>query len=65
MTLLSIALLRGSIFGAVAGFFAGYLLDVGKLGMLAIRRLSQARTQQHYQLPSAFPAGALTFPPGY
>ena len=39
VTLLSIALLRGSIFGAIAGFFAGYLMDVGKLGMLGFTSL--------------------------
>jgi rod shape-determining protein MreD len=39
VTLLSIALLRGSIFGALAGFFAGYLMDVGKLGVLGFTSL--------------------------
>jgi rod shape-determining protein MreD len=39
VTLISIALLRGSVFGAVAGFYAGYLLDVGKLGILGFTSL--------------------------
>ena len=37
--LLSIALLRGSIFGAVAGFGTGLLLDVATLGTLGITSL--------------------------
>ncbi len=32
--LISVALLRGSIFGAVAGFYAGYLLDTANLDVL-------------------------------
>jgi rod shape-determining protein MreD len=39
VTLISIALLRGSVFGAVAGFYAGYLLDVGRLGVLGFTSL--------------------------
>ena len=38
-TLLSIALLRGSIFGALAGFCAGYLIDTANLGMLGFTSL--------------------------
>ena len=37
--LLSIALLRGSIFGAVAGFMTGLLLDTATLGTLGITSL--------------------------
>jgi rod shape-determining protein MreD len=37
--LLSIALLRGSIFGAVAGFVAGLLLDTAYLGTLGLTSL--------------------------
>src|SRR5216110_1011453 len=39
VTLLSIALLRGSIFGAAAGFGAGFLLDVANLGTLGFTSL--------------------------
>jgi rod shape-determining protein MreD len=39
VVLLSIALLRGSIFGAVAGFGVGLLLDVATLGTLGITAL--------------------------
>jgi rod shape-determining protein MreD len=39
VALVSIALLRGSVFGAVAGFYAGYLLDVGRLGVLGFTSL--------------------------
>ena len=39
VVLLSIALLRGSVFGAVAGFGAGLLLDVGTLGTLGVTSL--------------------------
>jgi rod shape-determining protein MreD len=37
--LLSIALLRGSVFGAVAGFGTGLLLDVATLGTLGVTSL--------------------------
>jgi rod shape-determining protein MreD len=37
--LLVIALLRGSIFGAVAGFWAGFLLDTVYLGTLGVSSL--------------------------
>jgi rod shape-determining protein MreD len=39
VTLLSIALLRGSIFGAIAGFGTGLLIDVATLGTLGITAL--------------------------
>ena len=39
VVLLSIALLRGSVFGAVAGFGAGLLLDVATLGTLGVTSL--------------------------
>ncbi|HEY3207222.1 MAG TPA: rod shape-determining protein MreD [Gaiellaceae bacterium] len=39
VTLLSLALLRGSVFGAVAGFGAGLLLDVAYLGTLGVTSL--------------------------
>lgn len=39
VTLLSIALLRGSVFGAVAGFGVGLLLDVATLGTLGVTSL--------------------------
>jgi rod shape-determining protein MreD len=39
VTLLSIALLRGSIFGAVAGFATGLLLDTATLGTLGFTSL--------------------------
>ena len=39
VALLSIALLRGSIFGAVAGFGTGLLIDVATLGTLGITAL--------------------------
>jgi rod shape-determining protein MreD len=39
VVLLSIALLRGSIFGAAAGFGAGFLLDVANLGTLGFSSL--------------------------
>jgi rod shape-determining protein MreD len=39
VALLSIALLRGSIFGAVAGFLVGLLLDVATLGTLGVTSL--------------------------
>ena len=37
--LLSIALLRGSVFGAVAGFGVGLLLDIATLGTLGVTAL--------------------------
>jgi rod shape-determining protein MreD len=39
VVLLSIALLRGSIFGALAGFGAGLLLDTATLGTLGVTSL--------------------------
>ena len=39
VTLLSIALLRGSIFGAVAGFMTGLLIDTATLGTLGVTSL--------------------------
>jgi rod shape-determining protein MreD len=39
VVLLAIALLRGSIFGAVAGFGAGLMLDVATLGTLGVTSL--------------------------
>jgi rod shape-determining protein MreD len=39
VTLLAIALLRGSIFGAVAGFSTGLLLDTATLGTLGVTSL--------------------------
>src|SRR5438132_14359125 len=39
IALLSIALLRGSVFGAVAGFGTGLLIDVATLGTLGITSL--------------------------
>jgi len=39
VVLLSIALLRGSVFGAVAGFGAGLLVDVANLGTLGFTSL--------------------------
>jgi rod shape-determining protein MreD len=39
VTLLCISLLRGSIFGAVAGFWAGLLLDTATLGTLGFTSL--------------------------
>jgi len=39
VTLLAIALLRGSVFGAVAGFGAGLLLDIANLGTLGFTSL--------------------------
>jgi rod shape-determining protein MreD len=39
VVLLAIALLRGSVFGAVAGFGAGLLLDVATLGTLGVTSL--------------------------
>lgn len=39
VTLLSIALLRGSVFGAVAGFGTGLLIDTATLGTLGVTSL--------------------------
>jgi rod shape-determining protein MreD len=39
VVLLSIALLRGSTFGAIAGFGAGFLVDVANLGTLGFTSL--------------------------
>src|SRR5919204_2043504 len=39
VVLLSVALLRGSIFGAIAGFGAGFLVDVANLGTLGFTSL--------------------------
>jgi rod shape-determining protein MreD len=39
VTLISIALLRGSTFGAVAGFCAGFLIDTSNLGTLGFTSL--------------------------
>ena len=39
VTLVSIALLRGSVFGALAGFFAGLLIDTANLGTLGFTSL--------------------------
>ena len=38
-TLVAIALLRGSVFGAVAGFGAGLLVDTANLGTLGVTSL--------------------------
>jgi rod shape-determining protein MreD len=39
VTLLSLALLRGSVFGAIAGFGIGLLLDIATLGTLGVSAL--------------------------
>lgn len=39
VTLLSLALLRGSVFGAIAGFGTGLLLDTATLGTLGVSAL--------------------------
>jgi rod shape-determining protein MreD len=39
VTLVAIALLRGSVVGAVGGFFAGLLVDTATLGMLGLTSL--------------------------
>jgi rod shape-determining protein MreD len=39
VTLTAVALLRGSIFGAFAGFYAGFLLDTANLGTLGFSSL--------------------------
>ena len=38
VTLVAVALLRGSMFGACGGFFAGLLVDTATLGQLGLRR---------------------------
>lgn len=39
VTLVAVALLRGSLFGAVGGFFAGLLVDTATLGKLGLTSL--------------------------
>lgn len=39
ITVIAVSLLRGAIFGAVAGFCAGFLADTGTLGMLGFTSL--------------------------
>ena len=39
VTLVAVALLRGSMFGAVGGFFAGLLVDTATLGQLGLTSL--------------------------
>ena len=39
VTLVAVALLRGSVFGAVGGFFAGLLVDTATLGTLGLTSL--------------------------
>ena len=39
VTLAAVALLRGAIFGAVAGFYAGFLLDAANLDTLGVSSL--------------------------
>jgi len=39
LTLVAIALLRGSVYGAAAGFFAGLLVDTANLGTLGVTSL--------------------------
>jgi rod shape-determining protein MreD len=39
VTLTAVALLRGSIYGAIAGFYAGFLLDAASLGTLGTSSL--------------------------
>jgi rod shape-determining protein MreD len=39
LTLVAIALLRGSIYGAAAGFFAGFLVDTATLSTLGVTSL--------------------------
>ncbi len=39
VALVSVALLRGSIFGAIAGFWAGFLLDTATLATLGVTAL--------------------------
>ena len=39
VALIAVALLRGSVFGAVAGFCAGFVADTGTFGMLGFTSL--------------------------
>ena len=39
LTLVAVALLRGSIYGAAAGFFAGLIVDTANLGTLGVTSL--------------------------
>lgn len=39
VSLTAVALLRGTIFGALAGFYAGFLLDAANLGILGLSSL--------------------------
>ena len=39
VTVVAVALLRGAVFGAVAGFGAGFLADTGTFGMLGFTSL--------------------------
>lgn len=39
VTLAAVALLRGAVFGAFAGFYAGFLLDTANLGTLGVSSL--------------------------
>lgn len=39
VTLTAVALLRGTVFGALAGFYAGFLLDTANLGTLGFSSL--------------------------
>lgn len=39
VTLAAVALLRGAVFGAIAGFYAGFLLDAANLGTLGVSSL--------------------------
>ena len=39
VTVIAVALLRGSVFGAVAGFCAGFVADTGTFGMLGFTSL--------------------------
>jgi rod shape-determining protein MreD len=39
VTVISVSLLRGSVFGAIAGFGAGFLADTGTFGMLGFTSL--------------------------
>jgi rod shape-determining protein MreD len=39
VTLAAVALLRGAVFGALAGFYAGFLLDAANLGTLGLSSL--------------------------
>ena len=39
VTLAAVALFRGAAFGAIAGFYAGFLLDTANLGTLGVSSL--------------------------